>query len=741
MKAFAKIAAAAAGLVLVLAGPAGAWESKNFDIKEVQKNDVVYKIHGDNRGDTKYKCNSFETRMGDKEAAVLHAKLATYAYQDGNLGYRYTAQDGTAVELTREQALHETGYRQLGQADVRKYIQGSRLNVDAEGNITGQSTDGLNAVLLEGPGGEIVIAYRGTNPNGQDIIDDAKQAAVALIVPKQYKEAAELLQAVLKNTKPNTQIICDGHSLGGGEVTYAMAATDLQGRKVEGYTYNAAGLSESTVESLDKDRVLAAAAHIVNIRNELDPVSYVGYHLGPTYEVTTRGPYDGDKHTLKNDHSIAHLTENMIAATGGKLAPKTAPQEGMNGKPNASNGHNGNNGSNGNNAPNPGGPGTGNQTGPNAKTGVEGIVDTIVELIREATEWSLDEKTTGDIVDVIIDAVKNGMPKLEQYEKQLGDLLPGDASKKVMETLLDKVVRGDFDGIEMTIQDFGQAVASDYMTGLVIDMGLVEGVPVADIQKAIQQLIASGYQSGVSYIEVLNQAINGGCFGDGTGGQGISATIQNGQVVIGNGIVGTPGITAAGVWGTIKAKIQTVALPKLEEFAAKQIDKWIAKNPTVQKWLTEIFGIDGQSIVNGMKNIWGVLTSNGTLAEKFTQLVEMAQNALCDMAKHALQWGLGKLQSWLSNIANKLISKFVNWLAGKIQNFLAKFGITIPQNLINKVQAWLQNQVGKGVQKVVNVLDQAGTAIIDQFRPGGGQTQRWTYGQQQQQQPQPTKTP
>lgn len=736
MKALTKIAAATAGVVLVLAGVAGAWEDKNFDIKEVRKNDQVYKLHGDNGGNTDYECHSFESQMADPSAAVLHAKLATYAYQDGDLGYRYTAADGTAVELTREQALHETKYRQLGQADVRKYLKGSRLNVDAEGNITGQSTDGLNAVLLEGPGGEIVIAYRGTNPNAQDIIDDAKQAAVALIVPQQYKEAAQLLQAVLANTKPNTQIICDGHSLGGGEVAYAMAATDLQNR-VTGYTYNAAGLSESTVESLEKKNVLDAAAHIVNIRNKWDPVSYVGYHLGPTYEVTTSGPYDGDKHTLKNDHSIAHLTENMIAAAGGTLVPKTAPPERTNGKTNASNA------SNGNNTPNPGGTNTGNQTGPNgSKTGVEGIVDTIVELIREATGWSLDEKTTGDIVDVIVDAIKHGTPKLEQYEKQLGDLLPGDESKKVMETLLDKVVRGDFDGIETTIQDFGQAVATDYATGLVIDMGLVEGMPVADIQKAIQQLVASGYQSGVSYIEVLNQAINGGGLGNSNGTGGLNATVKNGQVIVGNGglLSNISSITPAGVWGTIKAKIQTVVLPKLEEFAVKQIDKWIGKNPTVKKWLTEIFGIDGQSIVNGMKNIWGVLTSNGTLAEKFSKLVEMAQNALCDMAKHALQWGLGKLQSWLSNIANKLIAKVVNWLANKLQGFLAKFGITIPQNLINKVQAWLQKQAGRGVQKVVNVLDKAGTAIIDQFRPaGGGQTQRWSYGQPQQQQ-QPATT-
>lgn len=374
--------------------------------------------------------------------------------------------------------------------------------------------------------------------------------------------------------------------------------------------------------------------------------------------------------------------------------------------------------------------------------GVDGQTQTVLDAIFDALGWSLDEKTTGDIIDVIVDAIKNGGTKLDQYEQKIGDMLPGDNAKQTLETLLDKVLHGDFNDIKTTIQDFGQAVALDYTTGLVIDMGLVEGMPVMDIQNTLQTLIASGYDTGVSFVEVLNQAINGGCFGNGTGAQGISATIQNGQVVLVNGgIVGNiSGITPAGVWGTIKSKIQTIVLPKLEEFAAKQLDKWIAKNPTVKKWLTEIFGIDGRSIVNGLKNIWGVLTSNGTLSEKFSKLVEMAQNALCDMAKHALQWGLGKLQSWLSNIANKLISKVVNWLANKLQRLLGKFGITIPQNLINKVQAWLQAQVGKGVQKVVDVLDKAGGSIIDQFRPkggqggGGGQQSVWRHGQQQ---PQP----
>lgn len=740
MKAFTNTAAALSfALALSMVQPAGAWEEKQYDVSKLRENDVAYKIHGDNGGDAKYKCHSFETEMPDRSAAVLHAKLATYAYQDGNLGYRYTASDGTAVELTREQALHETGYTQLDGQAVRRYIpEGTDgLHVDKDGNITGKSADGLNAVLLQGPRGEIVISYRGTNPNAQDIVDDAKQAAVAKIVPQQYKDAALLLQTVMDSTGKETQIVCDGHSLGGGEVTYAMAATDLQNR-VTGYTYNAAGLSESTLESLDENRVLDAAHNIVNVRNQWDPVSYVGYHLGPTYEVKTTGPYQGDNHNPKNDHSIAHLTENMIAAVGPSVAPKTVPPKG-NGTDGAKTDGRVNDGMQDNAGRH--GADTSDSVNKGRQGGVENTVQSIVDLIREATGWTLDEKTTGNIIDVIIEAIKDGGTKLYQYEQKIGDMLPGDSSKAALGTLLGKIVGGDTSGIETAIRDFGQSVAVDYATGLVVDMGLVEGMAVMDIQKTLQSLISGGYDTGVSFSQILNDGIKGGCFGNNTGAPangGIVSPPNGANVPTTPG--GIAGITPAGVWGTIKAKIQTIALPKLEQFAVKQLDKWIAKNPTVKKWLTEIFGVDGRSIVNGLKNIWGVLTSNGTLAEKFSKLVEMAQNALCDMAKHALQWGLGKLQSWLSNIANKLISKVLNWLANKLQHFLGKFGITIPQNLINKVQAWLQAQVGRGVQKVVDVLDQAGTSIIDQFRPkssqgsSGGQLPAWSNGQQQ---PQP----
>ncbi|MBR6023031.1 MAG: hypothetical protein IK066_11525 [Kiritimatiellae bacterium] len=343
---------------------------------------------------------------------------------------------------------------------------------------------------------------------------------------------------------------------------------------------------------------------------------------------------------------------------------------------------------------------------------------TVLDAIFDALGWSLDEKTAGDITDVIIDVLKNGLPKLEQYEKKIGDLLPGDASKKVMETLLDKVVRGDFDGIETTIRDFGQAVAADYATGLVIDTGLVDGLPVMDIQKAIQELVASGYDAGVSFVEVLQQAIDGGCFGGGGGtsqNTGINSTAPATGFNLPAWLSGKlSGITPAGVWGTIKAKIQTVGLQKLEQFAVKQLNSWINKYPGVKKWLVDIFGIDGQSIVNGVKNIWGVLRGNGTLSEKFEKLVSMAQNALCDMAKNALKYGLGKLKSWISSIANKWISKVVGWISNKIQQW---FHIKIPAKFLGKVQSWLNGQVGKGITKVVDVLQDKGEAVIDKFRP------------------------
>jgi len=308
---------------------APALEDKNFDISEVKGDTMAHKIHGDG-----YQCGSFEALDASQQSdAVTHAKLASYAYQDGNAAYK----DATGKTVSRATAYSGTDYKPLSISRIQELVEGTNLAVDQNGTIYNKTElankqknekesekstkTSFNATILYNEKDDsYVITYRGTEgiTSVPDVIDDATQAAVAKLVPQQYKDAATLLGSVMKDGK---KIVCDGHSLGGGLVAYAMAANDI-GDQVVGHTYNTAGLSESTIESLSVDGVKNAASHITNYRNSKDPVSYVGYHLGPTYEVTTVA--DGNKHTMLGDHSDQYLTENLAAAAEKKAQNSTS---------------------------------------------------------------------------------------------------------------------------------------------------------------------------------------------------------------------------------------------------------------------------------------------------------------------------------------------------------------------------------------------------------------------------------
>ena len=259
-----------------------------------------YKIHGNG-----YQCGLYESVDAEfsKDDAIKYGELSAAAYQDGKSSYG-------SVE----------GYTQLTQEETLKLLgEGSALRVSLDGNVTisGDNNTRLNAIIYKkcnaaGVPEEYVISYRGSHELG-DWVDDAKQAADKLgVLPQQYKDAASLLSSVLSNTSETKEkITCTGHSLGGGLVAYSMASVNYGERDVKGYTYNAAGLSEKTMNSLDSANVSNAADDILNIRNQLDPVSYVAYHIGETYEVVTSS--QGTKHTIRGDHSLDGLLDNMYA--------------------------------------------------------------------------------------------------------------------------------------------------------------------------------------------------------------------------------------------------------------------------------------------------------------------------------------------------------------------------------------------------------------------------------------------
>ena len=276
--------------------------------------DLAYKIHGKNGGSEKFKCKSFEKdlEVGKRREALKYGYFSSFSYR------------GTSEEVQKEMStatLEAQGYKQLSSNELQELLKGTSLEGDDNGIWSKDETernknnkkmrfDAKIFIKQVDNKTEVVIAYRGTQmTNAGDWWDDVKQAANPLgniFVQKQYKQASELLAAVLASESfKGASIVCTGHSLGGGLVTYAMASNDLQNR-VAGYTYDAAGLSEQTLNSIkDVNLIKDASKHITNIRATKDPVSYIGYHLGPMYEVRL----DTDK--VVENHSLERLIRAM----------------------------------------------------------------------------------------------------------------------------------------------------------------------------------------------------------------------------------------------------------------------------------------------------------------------------------------------------------------------------------------------------------------------------------------------
>ena len=121
----------------------------------------------------------------------------------------------------------------------------------------------------------------------------------------------------------------------------------------------------------------------------------------------------------------------------------------------------------------------------------------------------------------------------------------------------------------------------------------------------------------------------------------------------------------------------------MESYAAKQIDKFIASHPV----LKEIFGaigLDGQGIVNGIKNIWGIFTGEGSLLDKFKTLGKNLVEDLKKIAVKLFEWGMKKLTAWVNNLANKVLDKIIAWL-GKMANGSSS-------SIIKKGLEWLKSQ-------------------------------------------------
>ena len=142
----------------------------------------------------------------------------------------------------------------------------------------------------------IVVSYSGTDVRDADMVyADIIQLSAPSVL---YLKAAGFLKMMLDYI-PDKQFYVTGHSLGGGLTQFSVAANmDQHGNRLQGYGYNPAGLSMTSLRHLGSSRLKNACKKMWIFMTCYDPVSLVGGKIG----CLTTLPK-----TAQNGHGMADL--------------------------------------------------------------------------------------------------------------------------------------------------------------------------------------------------------------------------------------------------------------------------------------------------------------------------------------------------------------------------------------------------------------------------------------------------
>ena len=576
------------------------------------------------------------------------------------------------------------GYSRLSAAEA-KALAGSGFNVGADGTITLPGVaggSGFNAMLFKDASGNIVLGFRGTEglTAPGDLWTDAAQVIGTDGKPtSQYQAAANLLKNVMANTSGD--IVVTGHSLGGGLANYAMAANDLGGR-VTGYTYNAAGLSTETLSYLEKTNpggIQAASGATTNVRNEGDPVSYVGAHIGVMYEVANP---DG----VIAAHGIGCLVGNL---------EKTQYTDGTR-------------------------QGTATLDYQDPFTQAAGNLANALSSVMPADEAQMISALLEEYARLAVQAGAEKLDakiaaELDRLEKRLQKIMPGDASKKALAETIAALKKGDLTGAGRGLIDVGTGAAEDVIR---------EGLAKAGITGKDADAIVNGAK------DAIKTAIEGGDI--------VGSVVGSVENYVYDKVKAELGEEAADAWKNVwedvkngndpwvnlqDAALKTVTA-KFNEFVdktAKVIDARLAEMTKNHPLLADMFkelGISGQGFSDAAKWVWGVITGPGSLADKLKTIANGVVSTLKDMVKKFGQWALNKakqyIQALISDVAKKVIDA-VNKVIGKINKLVDKANA-----LIKKVNGYIK-KIKDFSKKVQKISAQIGKILVD---IGAGATSR-----------------
>lgn len=293
-----------------------------------------------------------------------------------------------------------------------------------------------------------------------------------------------------------------------------------------------------------------------------------------------------------------------------------------------------------------------------------------ISALKEAIEKVLGKETAEQINAFIDEATKKGAQALDAAARKAIDALidknaPGPGSAAALKEVLDGVVKGT-----AKAADFKRASTELVCdaTDKAIDKSGLDDASKKAAKEAVAHLRENGTdkftEDARNFIEAYVSDKLGEEAGSAAGdifGALISDDGDVWEAVRKDGLV-------------IAEKIGAQLITKFEGKIAEQINKYVNKHPALKE-LFSATGLDGSKLVNGVKNIWGIFSGDGTLAQKFTELGKKLANDLQTIAVNVFKWGLQKFTAFLNNLANKALDQVVKWvgkLAGKTDNKLAK---------------------------------------------------------------------